>query len=163
MPQYRRLYIPGGTYFFTVVSYLRRSILIHPLMRDALRRSIRVVRSKYPFEILACVLLPDHLHCIWRLPDNDADYSIRWAQIKRMTSTKVMDKLHIPALATKSMRTRKELTIWQPRFWEHWVRSDTELTKMIAYIHFNPVKHGLVNRVEDWPYSTYHHHQGGPT
>jgi putative transposase len=156
MPQYRRLYIPGGTYFFTVVSYRRRPILTHPVLRRALRDSIQAVKTNYPFDILAWVLLPDHLHCVWRLPPGEDDFSIRWSQIKRLTSQQVIDTLHFGKMATDSMVRRRELTIWQPRFWERWVRNAVELRQIIQYIHTNPVKHGLVQRVEDWPFSTYH-------
>jgi putative transposase len=156
MPQYRRLYIHGGTYFFTVVSYQRRPILVHPMLRRALSESIQFVKKQHPFDVHAWVLLPDHMHCVWRLPRNESDYSKRWAQIKRLTSQHVAKVFHDEERANPSMRRRRELTIWQPRFWEHWIRNDDDLRQTIQYIHRNPVKHGLVNRIEDWPFSTYH-------
>jgi putative transposase len=156
MPQYRRLYVPGGTYFFTVVSYKRRPILTHPTLRRALRKSILDVKARNPFEIVAWVLLPDHMHCVWRMPEGDADFSSRWSQIKRITSQQVVEKFHDVRLGTTTMYRRRELTVWQRRFWERWIRHENELKHTIRYIHWNPIKHGLVNRVEDWPFSTYH-------
>jgi putative transposase len=82
MPNYRRNFIPGGVYFFTVVTYRRRRILTDPLGRTALRHALRAVRSRIPFEINAMVLQPDHLHCVWTMPPGDADYPERWKQIK---------------------------------------------------------------------------------
>ena len=111
---------------------------------------------------LAWVLLPDHMHCIWRMPAGESDYSKCWSMIKRLTSQQVVnDGLHDKQMATISMQNRRELTIWQARFWEHWIRNVDELHLTIQYIHQNPVKHGFVDQVEDWPFSTYHRHRNG--
>jgi len=138
MPSYRRNRVPGGTYFFTLVARDRRPWLCEARSREALRIAIEEVRRDRPFRIDAWVLLPDHLHCLWTLPPGDADYSTRWRQIK----TKVTLRL-----------VAREL--WQDRFWEHTVQDDRDLEAHAAYIHYNPVKHGLCKSPREWPYSTF--------
>ena len=155
MPDYRRAAIPGGTYFFTVVAYRRRTILCDPNFRAALRNAVSGVKIELPFEIKAWVLLPDHLHCIWSLPPGDSDFPRRWAMIKRSVSARCQ-RYHRPELATVAERARHELTLWQRRYWEHWVRDERDYKRCCDYIHYNPVKHGYVSRPRDWPYSTFH-------
>ena len=154
MPRYRRQFA-GSTYFFTVVAYRRRPIFCNPALRTALRQSIYTVRLTRPFTVDAWVLMPDHMHCIWTLPQDDDDYSTRWAEIKRFVSSACRD-LHAPSLLTRSGKQRAESTIWQRRFWEHQIRDAFDMEKHVDYIHFNPVKHGHVQQVCDWPYSTFH-------
>ena len=139
--RYRRHYHAGGLYFFTLVSAQRQAILTHPEIRQTLRQAIRAVRQKYPFEIMAWVLLPDHLHTIWQLPENDVNYSERWRQIKRFTQYHCRDQFP---------------NIWQKRFWEHTIRDDVDFVRHLDYLHFNPVKHGYVDQVVNWEYSTFH-------
>jgi len=155
MSRYRRA-ITGSTFFFTVVAYRRRPIFCDPLIRASLHQAIRFVRSTRPFVIDAWVLLPDHMHCIWTLPDDDADYSNRWFAIKRFVSSGAGRELHDPALLTASRRKHWESTIWQRRFWEHQIRDETDFERHMDYIHFNPVKHTYVKQVRDWPHSTFH-------
>lgn len=155
MPNYIRSNNPGATYFFTVVSYLRRPVLTNSDVRVALRQAIAEVRCDRPFDVLAWVLLPDHLHCIWQLPDGDSDYSVRWSAIKRLTTQGSGQ----PRAASGTRASRRESLLWQRRFWEHQIRDDADMTKRIDYIHWNPVKHGLVKHVKDWPYSTFHRFQ----
>ena len=155
MPRYRRQ-LTGSTYFFTVVAYRRRTIFCTPILRTALRDAIRTVRLTRPFVIDAWVLMPDHMHCIWTLPEGDQDYSTRWAEIKRHVTSACRDHLHDPSLLTRASRQRNESTIWQRRFWEHRIRDESDMEKHVAYIHFNPVKHGQVRQVGEWPYSTFH-------
>jgi putative transposase len=154
MPDYRRTHVSGGTYFFTVNTYRRRSMLMEDNVRQALRQGIERARRTLPFEIDAWVLLPDHLHCLWTLPLGDNNYSARWAIIKREVSrccgNDVQEKV------SESMRKRGERGIWQRRFWEHLIRDESDLRRHADYIHWNPVKHGYVRRVVDWPYSTFH-------
>lgn len=155
MSNYRRANVGGGTFFFTVVTYRRQRILCDDDVRDALRAGIEKTRVGHPFDIDAWVLLPDHLHCIWTLPPGDADFGTRWAIIKRYVST------HCPRLKNdkwlnKSKRSRNESTVWQRRFWEHHIRDERDYEIHMDYIHYNPVKHGLVRCVCDWPYSTFH-------
>ncbi|MBI5868444.1 MAG: transposase [candidate division Zixibacteria bacterium] len=144
MPDYRRLRNPGGTYFFTVVTHKRIPILINLDARAALRVAIEKTRTRYPFVVVAAVLLPDHLHCIWELPNGDSDFSTRWRLIKtRFTYT--LGKISLCSGPP----------YWQNRFWEHCIRDEADLNRHIQYIHLNPVKHGLVTNPEDWRYSTY--------
>jgi putative transposase len=146
MVLYRRNRVPGGTYFFTVTLADRRSDLLVTHV-DAFRESIRAVRSRHPFEILATVVLPDHLHAIWSLPPGDDRYPMRWRQIKRRFSETL--RRTSPAFRPSP---------WARRYWEHTIRDEMDLANHIDYIHFNPVKHGLVQRVIDWPWSSFHRH-----
>ena len=156
MPQYRRFSIAGGTYFFTVVTYRRRPILCDAPVRAALRNAIQTVRARYPFTINAWVLLPDHLHCLWTLPPDDANFAKRWALIKRHVSMTCAGEYHRPDWMTASKLKHRESTFWQRRYWEHCIYSETDFANHLNYIYINPVKHGLVSRVSDWPYSTFH-------
>ena len=154
MATFRRAPVAGATYFFTVVTHQRRPLLCEPPVRQALNSALQQVRRERPFSLDALVLLPDHLHCIWTLPSDDANFATRWSLIKRLTSQTVRDRAGIHD--SSSGRTRRELGLWQRRFWEHQVRDETDLARHVDYIHGNPVKHGLVQRVEQWPYSSFH-------
>ena len=146
--QYRRLYQPGAHYFFTVVTENREPLLIEHIER--LRTAFRLCKSRYPFEIDAIVVLPEHLHTIWRLPENDADFSKRWMVIKRKFSA------GLPSRVVSDSKTKKrEKGIWQRRFWEHYLRDENDWRRHVDYIHFNPVKHGYVAKPQDWQYSSF--------
>jgi len=151
MVTYRRNRLPGGSYFFTLTLVDRSSCLLTERIED-LREAFRSVRRERPFTIDAMVVLPNHLHCIWRLPPGDADYSIRWREIKARFSRRV------PAgeSRTQGRGHQKERGIWQRCFWEHTLRDDRDRERHVDYIHYNPVKHGHVSRVADWPYSSFH-------
>jgi len=155
MPTFIRSEKPGGTFFFTVVTYRRRQILTKPDSRLILREVISEVRQEYPFIVVAWVLLPDHLHCIWALPEGDGDFSKRWGLIKAGFSRKVKPLLHRTAWMTDSKERHRENTIWQRRFWEHQVRDGDDLDTHLNYIHYNPVKHGLVSSPYLWEYSSF--------
>lgn len=156
MSRYRRANVKAGTYFFTVVTYRRQTFLCNNNVRAALREGIQQTRTQYPFTIDAWVLLPDHLHCIWTLPKDDANFGLRWAIIKRHV-TKVCGLHYLRKdLMTASKRRRNESTIWQRRFWEHQIRNDEDYRSHMDYIHYNPVKHGLASCANDWSYSTFH-------
>ncbi len=157
MPHYRRLYIPGSWYFFTVVTHERNPILTSRLARRSLRTAIDATRHGYPFTTVAWVVLPDHLHCIWQMPDGDADFTTRWRLIKtRFTKSYLRSGgVEITDLSISRVR-RKERGVWQRRFWEHCLRDEADLRSHIAYIHHNPVKHGLVEDSRAWPYSSIH-------
>jgi len=152
--QYRRTKTPGGTYFFTVVTFRRRRFLCEPDNVELLRTAFRTVKSIRPFTIDAFVLLPDHLHCLWTLPPGDKDYSLRWGEIKKYFTIHCPDRYKLPT--TASQQRKRAQTIWQPRFWEHQIRDDLDFEKHCDYIHWNPVKHDWVSRVGDWPYSSFH-------
>ena len=155
MPQYRRNYVEGGTYFFTVVTYGRRPLLTNGHVRAALREGIQEVRQSLPFSIEAWVLLPDHLHTIWTLPENDDNFASRWAIIKRSVSKCCGSFGGIERSISESHGKRGEKHIWQRRFWDHFIRDELDLQRHLDYLHWNPVKHGYVGRVIDWPHSTF--------
>lgn len=151
MPNYRRNWVPGGTYFFTVALLERkRDLLVAEI--DLLRDSVRRVKRLYPFEIDAWVVLPDHLHSIWTLPPNDADYAKRWRLIKLLFSKGIPKHERLSSVRVN----RKERGIWQRRYWEHTIRDDDDYRHHIDYVHWNPMKHGLVEKISDWPYSSFH-------
>ena len=156
MSRYRRAKTAGSSYFFTVVAYRRQSILCDKAIRNALRASIETVRVTRPFVIDAWVLLPDHLHCVWTLPDGDADFSTRWMMIKRAVSLACREDYRRADWVTASKLKHRESTSWQRRFWEHQIRDENDFARHVDYIHFNPVKHGYVQRAVDWPHSTFH-------
>lgn len=156
MPNYRRTRTTGGTYFFTVVTGERRKILTAPESRLALRNAINTARLQYPFIVEAWVLFPEHLHCIWTLPEGDKDYSKRWGLIKAGFSKQMRKTLHDDARLTGSKQMHRETTIWQRRFWEHSIRDEEDFRQHMDYVHYNPLRHGLVTHVKDWPYSTFH-------
>jgi putative transposase len=156
MSRYRRATTPGATYFFTVVTYRRRRFLCDADVRIALREAISQVRSRFPFRIDAWVLLPDHLHAIWTLPPDDARFALRWQQIKRLVTLRCGERLHQTAWMNESRTRHRESTLWQRRYWEHQIRNDLDFERHMDYLHYNPVKHGLVKQVNDWPYSSFH-------
>jgi putative transposase len=156
MPNYRRNYINGGTYFITQVTYQRQPWLCSDIGRMALREAIQHVRQKYPFQIDAIVLLPDHFHTIWTLPENDRDFSVRMRLIKRYVTKYYSDKLAIDVNISPSRMSRKEGNLWQRRFWEHLIRDERDFANHCDYIHHNPVKHGLCDRPQAWEFSSIH-------
>ena len=156
MSEYRRANIKGGTYFFTVNTHNRQKILLNDDVRKALREGIEKTRIIFPFQIIAWSLLPDHLHCIWTLPEGDSDFAKRWGMIKRHVSQRLAHRLAGVGRVSESRHKRNESGFWQRRYWEHQIRDENDLAKHIDYIHWNPLKHGLVDKVSDWPYSTFH-------
>ena len=156
MPDYRRARQHGGTFLFTVVTYRRRHIFDQSMGRQILREVVREVRTRYPFKIDAWVLLPEHMHCIWTLPEESSDFSIRWNLIKSHFSRRTKSLFHVEGWMNDSRQKHREVTIWQRRFWEHQNFDEEEYQVYMDYIHFNPVKHKLVERVVDWPFSTFH-------
>ena len=143
MVQYRRNFVRGGTYFFTVTLKNRRASLLVD-HAELLIAAIRRVRDLHPWQTDAMVVLPDHLHAIWTLPDGDANYPVRWRMIKALFTKNLCDQ------------TGTEGTPWQSRYWEHTIRDDHDLTQHVAYVHYNPVKHGHVARPVEWRWSTVH-------
>lgn len=143
MPNYRRDY-SGCTWFFTVVTKQRRQLFLDEHARTCLREAVRICRTQYPFHIDAWVVLPDHLHCVWTLPEGDRDYSRRWSIIKRRFTQLFREQC------------THEQAFWQARFWAHRIDGDADYRHHVDYVHINPVKHGLVNCVYAWPWSTFH-------
>jgi putative transposase len=151
MTSYRRLFIPGGRYFFTVNLADRRSHLLTDNVA-VLRGVFRETQRAHPFTIEAIVVLPDHLDTIWTLPENDSDFPTRWRLIKSSFSRALPRTETISA----SRAGKAERGIWQRRFWEHLIRNDDDFARHVEYIHFNPVKHGYVSVPEEWPFSSIH-------
>jgi putative transposase len=142
--------VAGGTYFFTVTLIDRRSDLLIQHI-EVLRESLKKVQQHHPFEIVAWVVLPDHLHAVWTLPSDDSDYSGRWRAIKAHF-VRVVKKQGVAI----TMRADGSAVCWQRRFWEHTIKDDNDLRRCVDYCYINPVKHGLVKAVVDWPYSSFH-------
>jgi putative transposase len=150
MVRYRRNYVPGATFFFTVTLDDRRSrVLVDHI--DLLRAAFRAARSERPFTTDAIVVLPEHLHVVMTLPSGDVDFSGRWRRIKGHFSGALLD-----SATPIARRGNGDLALWQSRFWEHTIRDDVDFARHVDYIHFNPVKHGLTTRARDWPYSSFH-------
>jgi putative transposase len=150
MVQYRRNRIAGATYFFTVAIADRGARLLVDHV-DLLRQAVEHTRLARPFYVDAMVVLPDHLHAVWTLPEGDADYAGRWSGIKAGFT-------HALSKSGMSLQSRRkgEFRVWQSRYWEHTVRDEDDLRHHVEYIWFNPVKHGHARRVEDWPHSSFH-------
>ena len=145
MSEYKRHYKYGGYYFFTVVTYKRMPIFTNNETVEKLKLAIKKVKSEYPFNLQAIVILPDHLHCLWQLPAQLANFSIRWQLIKR----------HFSMEFNTEINHRNEKNIWQRRFWEHSIRDEEDWQKHWDYIHYNPVKHGYVKSPGEWQYSSF--------
>lgn len=159
MADYRRLFVPGGTYFFTLVTADRRPWLASATGRRVLGDAMRAVRARRPFRTVAIVVLPDHLHCIWTLPRGDADFPGRWKSIKQRCTS---------GLARAGLGHG---AAWQRHYWEHLIRDRTDLRRHLDYIHYNPVGHGLCDSPAEWAHSSfaryvaagvYHADWGGP-
>ena len=151
MTEYRRCFVPGGTYFFTVnlADRSRRLLVEHA---GLLRQAVAITRREHPFEFVAAVILPEHLHAVWTLPPDDVDFSVHWRKIKARFSRE------LPRIERRSASRigKGERSIWQRRFWEHVIRDESDLRRHVDYVHYNPVKHGHCHAVADWPYSTFH-------
>ncbi len=151
---YRRLKTPGATYFFTVVTYRRRPVLCEPESIALLREAFKTVKQQRPFQIDAIVILPDHLHCLWTLPVDEADYSTRWMLIKSYFTRRCPPAFK--TVGSAAQRHNREQTVWQHRYWEHQIRDEPDFERHCDYIHYNPVKHGHAVQVADWPYSSFY-------
>src|SRR5215813_13364433 len=151
MPNYRRAFVAGGCWFFTANLLDRRSHLLTD-EADSLRDAVRWTRQRFPFHIDAMVVLPDHIHTVWTLPPDDADFSLRWRWVKARFSRAIPKQERL----SRVRQARGERGIWQRRFWEHLIRDDSDYARHVEYCYINPVKHALVSRVRDWPYSSFH-------
>ena len=151
MTNYRRNFVPGGSFFFTVNLADRRQQLLTNHI-NALREAFRYATSRHPLTIDAVVILPEHLHAVWTLPDGDIDFPLRWRLVKTVFSR----ALPSDETVSTSRKSKGERGIWQRRYWEHTLRDENDYARHVDYIHFNPVKHGHVGCVRDWPYSSFH-------
>ncbi|NNU16560.1 transposase [Parvularcula sp. ZS-1/3] len=137
MPNYRRKYGEGGTFAFTVCLADRRLRTLTEQI-GVITKALRATREARPFRTEALCILPDHLHTVWTLPDDDTDYPARWRGFKLRVTNALGER------------------IWQPRYWEHTIRDTEDFANHVNYVHWNPVKHGHVREMDDWPFSTWH-------
>jgi putative transposase len=149
--RYRRVREPGASYFFTLITYERRPLFSDPLAVAVYRRAVAKVQAERPFTLEAEVVLPDHIHALWTLPESDADYPTRWRLIKS-AFTRMMPVL---GAAPASRASKGEQPVWQRRYWEHTIRDEDDFETHLDYIHYNPVQHGHSNAASDWPHSTF--------
>ena len=152
--EYRRAKIEGRTYFFTLATHNRKPFLCYPDNVELLRQAFQYTMQRHPMKIDAFVLLPDHLHTLWTLPKKDCNYSTRWRLIKSYFSRHCQDKYD--GVISTSRQSKQERAFWQRRFWEHLIRDNQDFINHVEYIHYNPVKHGLVAAPKDWEHSSFH-------
>lgn len=155
MRRYIRSDTPGATYFFTLTLQDRSARWLVDHVAE-LRACVAGVKARHPFEIEAMVVLPEHLHALWRMPVDDADFSTRWMLIKQGFTRRLCEAGVLDSAGAQARGGKGERCIWQRRFWEHQIRDDEDFARHVDYIHFNPVKHGWVLRARDWPYSSLH-------
>lgn len=155
MPNYKRIYRPEGAYFFTLVTHQRRQLFYDAVARCLLHQAFAVEKSEHPFDLTAIALLPNHLHCIWRLPDGDIDYSKRWGRIKSRFTKTWLAHGGRSVKVSQSRKNHRERGVWQKRFWEHRIRDEEDFMRHVNYIHFNPVKHGLARCPHEWENSSF--------
>lgn len=155
MSNYRRNKQAGATYFFTLCLHDRRSTLLTDYI-DVLRLAYRKTQNKKPFITEAMVVLPEHVHALWTLPENDADYANRIRLFKSHFTRQLPNELKQTTNANR--QKHKQTGVWQLRYWEHTIRDEQDFINHVNYIHYNPVKHGYVKHVKDWEYSTFHKH-----
>ncbi len=155
MPNYRRNRVPGGRYFFTVVVHERYHLFESRAARTFLREAFKMVLAKRTFELFAICLLPDHLHTVWNLPPGDSDYATRWRMIKESFTISWLGNGGWEGKISESRRRKGERGIWQRRYWEHTIVDEDDLRRCVDYTHWNPRKHNLVSRVQDWKYSSF--------
>ncbi len=156
MSDYRRYFVPGGTYFLTVVTYARRPILTTDAGRSLLRSAILKIQASRQFRVFAIVLLPDHWHAVIQLPPGDTNYSTRIRRIKDEFTVNWMAAELPEAAVTDAQRRKGERGIWQPRFFEHTIVDEKDLERCTDYVHWNPRKHHLVKRIRDYRWSSFH-------
>jgi putative transposase len=156
MPEYRRAYVPGGTFFFTLVTYNRQPIFSVPENISRLRIATATVRSEMPFKVTAAVVLPEHIHFLWTLPDGDTAYSKRLGRLKILFTQSLRGRGALPQNVSSSRQKHRESDVWHRRFWEHVICDEADFENHLNYIHYNPVKHGLVSCPHLWESSSFH-------
>lgn len=156
MPNYRRAFVPGGSFFFTLVTNRRKRFLCDIPARPLLGNIIRRCCLRWPMTINAIVLLPDHLHTIWSLPSGDSSYPKRWGWLKKEFTKEWLQLDQQESAISAGRQRERRRGVWQPRYWEHTLEDETDFERHFDYIHYNPVKHGLVKCPRDWPWSSFH-------
>jgi putative transposase len=155
MRHYIRADAPGATYFFTLTLQDRGARWLTDHV-NLLRASVAQVKARHPFEIEAMVVLPEHLHALWRMPVDDQDFSTRWMLIKQCFTRLLTANGSLDEAAGSLRGVKGERSVWQRRFWEHQIRDEEDFARHVDYIHYNPVKHGWVMRATDWQHSSVH-------
>ena len=155
MPNYRRLYIPGSTVFLTWVTHQRAPILTQPCNITLFRKAVDKARTEAPFEIIAAVILPEHVHFVWKLPQQDSNYSKRVSRIKVLFTRALRGNKAQSGIHNRSRRKHRESDVWQRRFWERTIQNEQHLARCLDYVHYNPVKHGLVDCPHRWSHSSF--------
>jgi putative transposase len=156
MPNYRRARVPGGCFFFTQVTDRRANLFQDATARSLLASSLRRWRTRWPFGLTAIVLLPDHLHAIWTLPPGDGGFSTRWAWLKKEFTKAWLAIAGSEQPVSRGRQAERRRGVWQPRFWEHTIQDEEDFEQHFDYIHYNPVKHGLVRTPCEWPWPSFH-------
>lgn len=156
MPDYRRAFVPGGLFFFTVVTDQRRPVFQSAVARELLGQCIRECQNRWSMTMPAMVLLHDHLHAIWSMPRGDSNYSTRWAWIKKEFTKRWLASGGDETDVSEGRQRERRRGVWQPRFWEHCLKDEDDYEKHFDYIHYNPVKHGYVRCPHEWPHSSFH-------
>jgi putative transposase len=156
MPQYRRAYLSGCTVFLTLVTYKRSPLFTSPEHMSRLRQALQTVLGEMPFEFVAGVVLPEHLHFLWTLPENDGNYSRRVGRMKVLFTQALRGKRCLPTTVSQSRQKHRESDVWQRRFWEHTIRDEVDFQQHFDYLHDNPVKHGWVKCPHEWEVSSFH-------
>jgi putative transposase len=154
MPNYRRVKIKGGTYFFTLITHNRNKLFASSKTRELFLEALEHVRIYHPFTLIAYCILPDHIHLLIKLPEDDDNFSTRISEIKKRFTKQYRAKNNI-SQSKNSLVKQQNISLWKDRFWEHYIRDENDLSRHIEYIHFNPVKHGLVNQTKDWRASSF--------
>ena len=155
MPNYRRIYVPDGTYFFTIVTYCCRPLFKNSDNIELLRSAVAKVKIEKPWKIIAAVILPDHIHFIWQLPPDDSNYSPRISRLKVLFTRAYKAQNPNNLEISRSRYRHRESDVWQRRFWEHLIKDEADLQQHLDYIHNNPVKHKLVSCPHLWKYSSF--------
>jgi len=150
MPDYRRFYIPNSITFITCVTRDRYPYLKSKSDIDLFFSTLARVKEIKPFELMAYVVLPDHFHWLMKVDQSSGNFSKVMHSIKR-NFTQNYKQAH---------NVQKSISIWQRGFWDHVIRDERDLEIHLDYIHWNPIKHGCVNKPSNWPYSTYRDWEG---
>lgn len=156
MPDYRRVREKGSTVFITLVTFNRSPLFLEFDARAIFRRAWVMVADQFPFTTDAICLLPDHLHALISLPEDDSDYSMRIREIERSFTRHYLAKFYDSNMRNPSRQSKQEAALWQRRFWEHTIRDEQDYQNHFDTIHFNPVKHGLVEQASSWKWSSFH-------
>jgi putative transposase len=156
MPNYVRAFQPGGTFFITLVTEGRVPIFAEESARAMLHVAFERCRLLHSFVLDAIVLLPDHLHFLVTLPEDDADFSVRIANIKANFTRRYLEANGAEQARSVSRLRQRARGVWQRRFWEHTIRDPTDLLHHFDYLHYNPVKHNYARCPHAWPHSSFH-------